>query len=120
MNNQANFFENTIIESINFDGYKIAEYKTQNTKHKIQEVHKIFKKEFIHLYNCHELELNLFTEWLQGLPSVLTVPFMNYDILNNAKEAGFILDSEEQEDVFLSKYWKRLSEAFFFNLLYKL
>lgn len=119
MNNQANFFENTILNSINFDGYKVPDYEIQHPRLRIAKIHKIFKHEFIHSYNCHESELNLFTEWLQGLPSVLTVPFMNYDILNNAKEAGFILDSEESEDNFLSKYWERLSEAFFFNLLYK-
>jgi hypothetical protein len=64
-------------------------------------------------------EVNAFKEWLQGLPSVLTVPFYNYDIINNAREAGLLTATsddwfkEKDEDSFLDRYWIRLSEAFF-------
>jgi hypothetical protein len=110
MNNYKTFFENTIIDNINFEGYDLPE--NQSDFDKVQNVYKTFLSEYG--WSIKRMgELNSFKEWLQGLPSVLTVPFYNYDILNNAKAYGFKLDSEEKEDNFLDKYWSELSEAFF-------
>lgn len=104
------FFEQSILDSIDFDGYELPEFT--NDFDKVQNVYKTFISEYG--WSIKRIgELNSFKEWLQGLPSVLTVPFYNYDILNNAKEYGYKLDSEEKEDNFLDKYWGKLSEAFF-------
>ena len=104
------FFENTIIDNINFDGYDLPEFT--NDFDKVQNVYKTFISE----YGWALKQMNqqrAFKEWLQGLPSALTVPFYNYDILNNAKAYGYKLDSEEKEYNFLDSYWGNLSEAFF-------
>lgn len=78
MKTNLNFYEKTILESINFEGYNLAE--NQSDYEKIINVYNIFLEE------CGKT--NLFCQWLQGLPSCLNIPFMNYEILENAKNAG--------------------------------
>jgi hypothetical protein len=122
-NNYKTFFENTIIDNIDFEGYDmpitgvsmVGDYKTYLD---IVDVYEIFKQEYGFMIE-RVGEVNAFKEWLQGLPSVLTVPFYNYDIINNAREAGLLTATsddwfkEKDEDSFLDRYWIRLSEAFF-------
>jgi hypothetical protein len=49
-----------------------------------------------------------------GLPSFLSFPFSNYEILDNAKKSKeFDLSTEEKEDKFLEDYFENLSLAFF-------
>lgn len=103
------FYEQTIIDNIDFSGYE----DDKDTYADVQNVYYIFKKEYVHKNNSFMNEQILFKEWLQGLPSVLTVPFMNYDILENAKKSGFVFETEQQESRFLDAYWSRLSNAFF-------
>lgn len=126
------FYKNTIIENINFEGCEIEEPK--ELKDKINLIYDIFNKEFGFM-RSRIGEYNAFKEWLQGLPNVLTVPFYNYDILENAKNAGFFditaitiypdnTRTEEivmaegesllrKQDKFLDTYWAELSLAFF-------
>lgn len=108
------FYEQTIIDNIDFNGYgdeaeRFTDYPLYN---KIQNVYSIFKNEYVHDNNEHIPERTLFKEWLQGLPSVLTVPFYNYDIFNNASAAGIDIDAVHIDD-FLDAYWSRLADAFF-------
>jgi hypothetical protein len=135
------FYEQTIIDNIDFSGYEdgldmmgvgsvINEEFDQELYVNIHNVYHIFKVE----YGWRVLqvgEYNAFKEWLQGLPNVLTVPFYNYDILENAKKAGFFMitligndgESEQvmaegrallrKQEKFLDTYWSELSFAFF-------
>lgn len=128
MKNYKTFFENTILNNIDFTGYEV---NPENDFDKIKEVYKTFKSEFLHENNKHQNKISLFSEWLRGFPSVLTVPFYNYEILENAKNAGFFTTVrlsgengkttepskgkilENQENKFLDNYWINLSNAFF-------
>lgn len=110
MKNYKTFFENIIINNIDFEGYNIT---LNGHFDKVHKVYEIFKKEFVHDNNKHLNENKLFAEWLQGLPSVLTVPFYNFEILQNGLLNGFDLSTEEKEYKFLSEYWINLSNAFF-------
>jgi hypothetical protein len=105
------FYENIILNSISLDAYDI-ENGTEFDN--IQNVYKIFVSEYG--YNIPRVgELNSFKEWLQGLPSVLTVPFYNSEILDIAYIHG-VLDAkanEATEDGFLNTYFDRLASAFF-------
>ena len=110
------FYEKTIIDNIDFDGYGIS--NDGYLYDKIKTLYNIFKKEYGFMIG-RVGEVNAFKEWLQGLPSVLTVPFYNHEILNNAREAGLLTAGDEdwfkedQEDKFLDRYWTRLANAFF-------
>jgi hypothetical protein len=115
-NNYKTFFENTIIDNINFEGYGFS--NDMYLYDKIKTLYNIFKQEYGFMIE-RVGEVNAFKEWLQGLPSVLTVPFYNYDIINNAREKGLLTATSDDwfkgkdEDSFLDRYWIRLSEAFF-------
>lgn len=102
------FYEQTIIDNIDFDGYG---YNNDCYLYdKIKTLYNIFKSEYVHQNNKHLNEVFLFSEWLRGLPSVLTVPFYNGEILENALLAGL---NTTDEDRFLQNYWTKLAEAFF-------
>ncbi len=133
------FYKQTIIDNINFEGYEdnldiLGVSMKEGFDHElyvnIHNVYHIFKNEYG--FMCTTIgEYNAFKEWLQGLPSVLTVPFYNYDILENAKNAGFfmvtLIDNDgnreqvmaegrtllRKQDKFLDTYWAELSLAFF-------
>jgi len=105
------FYEQTIIDNIDFEGYGIS--NDCYLYDKIKTLYNIFKKEYVHNNNKHLNEVYLFSEWLRGLPSVLTVPFYNGEILENALLNGFNLSTEDKEDKFLNDYWLNLAGAFF-------
>lgn len=111
------FFEKTIINNIDFEGYGLD--NNEPLYNKVQTLYNVFKKEYVHQNNKHQNEVFLFSEWLRGLPSVLTVPFYNWEILENAlKYAQENNDKNlrlqvHNEDKFLEDYWIRLANAFF-------
>lgn len=105
------YFEKIIINNIDFEGYGLN--NDMYLYDKIQTLYNIFVNEYGHEIK-RKGELNAFKEWLQGLPSVLTVPFEYYKILLDAEVYGnFKLDTDEQENEFLESYWLNLSKAFF-------
>jgi len=105
------FFERTIIENIDFESYGLD--NDVYLYDKIKTTYNIFVREYGHEIKRRG-ELHAFKEWLQGLPSVLTVPFENYKIILNAEVFGnYVLNTEEKEDEFLDTYWLNLAKAFF-------
>ena len=132
MSNYKTFFENTIIDNIDLESYGLS--NDVYLYDKIKTTYNIFKQEYGHMIE-RVGEGNAFKEWLQGLPSVLTVPFYNCEILENAKNADFFNvtsitiypDNTRTEEIvlaegrsllrkqekFLDAYWSELSVAFF-------
>lgn len=102
------FFEQTIIDNIDFDAYGIS--NDCYLYDKIKTLYNIFKREYVHENNKHLGEVFLFSEWLKGLPSVLSVPFYYNEIIENALLAGIKIKNEEQ---FCTDYWTNLAKAFF-------
>lgn len=117
MTNVYTFFEKTIIENIDLEGYGIN--NDCYLYDKIKTLYNIFKKEYVHDNNKHLNENYLFAEWLKGLPSVLTVPFYNFEISQNGLQYAKETNDKQlrmqvrKEDKFLSEYWTNLSNAFF-------
>jgi hypothetical protein len=106
------YFEKIIIESIDLESYELS--NDVYLYDKIKTLYNIFKMEYG--YNIERMgERRAFCEWLQGLPSALTVPFYNYDILNRAylHDAIKANATEQEEDKFLDSYFMNLSDAFF-------
>ena len=108
-----NFYEQIIINSIDLDSYDLD--NDGYIYDKIQTVYNIFKKEYLFPANLqrYKTERKCFKEWLMGLPSVLTVPFYNYEILELGKKYGYNLHNESAEDDFLNNYWYLLAQSFF-------
>lgn len=50
-----------------------------------------------------------------GLPSCIDIPFMNYDILQLAKEFGSIPQdaSEKEEEKIIERYWDFMANKIF-------
>jgi hypothetical protein len=130
MKNYKTFYENTIIDNIDFEGYENIKQNTLFDK--INSVYDTFIIEYGHEIK-RQGNIKAFTEWLQGLPSVLTVPFYYYEILENAKKFNIdfftvtcIIDNDppneimlegeslsRKEDIFLNAYFENLAIAFF-------
>jgi hypothetical protein len=107
------YFEQIIIDNIDLESYNLD--NDVSLYDKIKTTYNIFKREYIHEGNEHLRESAVFKEWLQGLPSVLTVPFYNAEILAIAYLHEMIKAnaSEEDEDKFLEQYFEKLASAFF-------
>lgn len=106
------FFEQTILDSISLEDYSI-DTDNMSQKELVDKVYSIFLAEYVHHNNERKDRKKLFKSWLQGLPTTLTVPFYNHDILINARENGIELREEWQEENFLNMYWLNLAKAFF-------
>ena len=93
-----------IIDCIDLSGYDI---KVNTPIEKIREVEKIFYTEYGYMIN-RVGKLKALIEWLQGLPSVLTIPFYNVEIIEIAKKWGSLKmnATEKQEDKILLNYWR--------------
>lgn len=104
-------YEQIILDNIDFEGYGLSNDVSRYDK--IKTLYNIFKREYVHENNKHLKEVVLFSEWLQGLPSVLSVPFYNFEILENGLLAGYDLSDETKEDKFLAEYWNNLAKAYF-------
>lgn len=102
------YYEQTILDNIDLEAYNIN--NDGDLFDKIRSTYNIFLKEYVHKNNQHLSEVHLFTEWLRGLPSVLTVPFYYNEIVENAIKAGIKIKNEE---VFCNDYWANLAAAFF-------
>jgi len=104
-------FEKLILNNIDLNGYDGID---ENCISEIlNKVYTIFQSEHVHKNNRHLGDQTLFCIWLQGLPSVLTPPFSNYDILQDAILAGYDVSTEEKEVIYLEDYWNNLTTAFF-------
>jgi hypothetical protein len=106
------YFEKIIINNIDLESYELS--NDVYLYDKIITLYNIFKMEYG--YNIERMgERRAFCEWLQGLPSALTVPFYNHDILNLAYLHDQIKANatEQEEEQFLDSYFMNLSDAFF-------
>lgn len=112
MKAEFTFYEKIIINNIDLSGYGVD--NDGYLYDKIKTTYNVFRIEYG--YNIARMgEKRAFCEWLQGLPSALTVPFYNYDILNMAYLHDQIKANatEDEEDKFLDAYFMNLSSAFF-------
>jgi hypothetical protein len=105
-------YERIILENINLDDYDVVLSEAFSN---VNAVYNIFKKEYCYPANLqrYKTKQRCFAEWLKGLPTVLSVPFYNYDILQDALLGGFNLTTELDEHNFLDMYWTNLAKAFF-------
>ena len=108
MNNRTLFKkarQTLILEPINFDGYDVDPSKSD-----IANLYDIFKSE-----KDHDVavlgQVKACENWLRGLPSACTVPFMNYDACQWAMDVGILPKnaSEAVQGNYPDKYWASLA-----------
>jgi len=96
-----------LIDCIDLNGYDM---KANTPIEKIRAVEKIFYTEYGYLINRIG-KLKALEEWLRGLPSVITIPFYNVEIIEIAKKWGSLKmnATEKQEDKILINYWRYMA-----------
>lgn len=109
--NYLTFFEQIIIDNIDLSAYEI---ESIGKFEDVQAVYKIFLSE--KGYEIKRVgEKQAFSDWLQGLPSVLTVPFYYFEQIELGKAYGILKEdaSEKEEDVFIGEWFKNCTQAFY-------
>lgn len=99
--------QNLIIDNIDSSGYG------KNLKTEIEKV-KFLKETFLSEYGWAVSRMgmqNAVESWLRGLPSSLTLPFYNDEIIRLAKQWGSLPQNatEKQEDKILNNYWRLMA-----------
>ena len=96
-------YERAIIDSIDSEGY---DENPITDKEKLQFLKDTFRAEYGWAIERMG-EQKAFSEWISGLPSSFSIPFMNRDILELAKVMGSLPEdaTEKQEDRVLENYW---------------
>lgn len=107
------FYEKIIINNIDLSDYYNDFDTTMNPKTVFNKIFNIFVDEYLYSNNMSISKIVLFSEWLRGLPSTLTIPFYNYDILKEAKHNGIVLVTDNEEYEFLEAYFNNCAKAFF-------
>jgi hypothetical protein len=96
-------YKNYILNSINSESYDIT---TNSDQDKINFFINTFKKEYDFMIDRVGIYKAL-TEYLTGLPSTITLPIYNHDILKLAINMGSVNSelSEKQEDNIINNYY---------------
>jgi len=96
-----------LIDCINLDG---SDMIANTPIEKIRAVEKIFYTE--QGYNIKRIgKLKAIENWLRGLPTEITIPYYNVEILEIAKKWGSLKPNatEKQEDKILLNYWQYMA-----------
>jgi hypothetical protein len=104
------FYEKTIIDNIDLSDYEVAD--NAELFDKVKKLHQVFLDEYGHMVS-RVGERNAFKEWLDGLPSILTVPFYYNEIIKNYNDFTGKEMHEKSEETFCKTYFENLANAFF-------
>ena len=110
-----------IIDGMDLDAYDIAP-KFDNVTYEgdliadAQTVVTCFESEFLHNGNRDISTSKVLAEWLQGLPSIISIAYTNYDILQIGMECGLIKKEypteagrESAENTFIGGWFNRVA-----------
>jgi hypothetical protein len=100
---KKDFYESYILRNIDSDGYGV---KLTTTMGKVRFLKSTFMSEYG--FNVARMGTQkAMAEWLSGLPSVLSLPFYNSDIIKFAQKGGSLPKNptSAQEQRVLNNYW---------------
>ena len=99
-------------QNANYNEYlidSILTYDGEIPENPIKYFFEVFEKE--QGWNVERVGLqNAVAEWLSGLPSVISIPFMNWEILELAHNMGTPTHSGKEEDAILNNYWSFMAK----------
>ena len=100
---QNKFYHDYIIDAIDPDGYDV---NPKGNKAKLQFLRDTFRDEYGWAIQRMG-EQRAMAEWLSGLPSAISLPFYNNDIIELAKKSGSLPmnATDAQEGRVLDNYW---------------
>jgi hypothetical protein len=108
---QINEYKQVILSGISAEDYNGKELLTD--KDKIQFVLNCFNSEY-YKWQSHKNIQSVFTEYLQGLPSCLHIPFTNYDILQLAEKINKTeYKTDRQQCKIIENYFSFMANIFF-------
>lgn len=81
-----------VLDSISLEGYDAEQF---------QNIAQVYQAE----YGYNGLSNKACRDYLQGLPSACTVPFMNHDILTMLAENGISRETEATQQRLIDHYW---------------
>lgn len=113
------YYQNIIFESITLEGYTEQEFKTDNEL--IKYVYSVYMDEVGKWHAEQVGEQKSVEYWISGLPSILSVPFMNYEIRErriNATDKMYAPNSSAL-DYEVEHFFKNLAGALI-DLYYKI
>ena len=96
-----------LLARFTFDGYELSP-EPRTDREKVAAFFQIFRREYCGAWNAHQSDQTILAEYLSGLPGTLQIPFMNWEILDLARDMGGLpaAASEAQEDRILENYWR--------------
>ena len=100
-----NNIQSYILDSIDSEGYDI---KTETPTEKLDFLFDCFEVEFN--YKNNQLRYpnfqDRFANWLQGLPSVINLPYQEYEILQLSKILFEVYTlTKKQKETIINNYW---------------
>lgn len=106
---QINEYKKVILDGIDGENYG---KQVETEKEKVQFAYDCFLLEAFNWNKNRNMQV-VFTEWLQGLPSALNIPFTNYDIIQLAERINKVTYTEKQADKILENYFNFMANIFF-------
>ena len=105
-----NTYRPYLLARFTFDGYELSP-EPRTDQEKVTAFFLIFRKEYCGPWNAHQSDQMKLGEYLSGLPGPLEIPFMNWEILDLARDMGGLPAdaSEAQEDRILTNYWRYMA-----------
>lgn len=101
-----------LLECMDFDGYLPEGEQPQTTQEKIKACHDAFQEETGKwLISKDVSQVAALKEWLQGLPSCMTIAFSNFDILTLAVGWKALPENytEAQAEKYLENYFNMMA-----------
>jgi hypothetical protein len=106
---QINEYKQVILSGVDGENYG---KQVETEKEKIQFVMDCFQAEAYKWQKQKNIQV-VFREWLMGLPSALSIPFMNYDIIQLAEKINGIKYTDKQAEKIIENYFGFMTNIFF-------
>lgn len=101
--------EKVLVDNIDFSDYG------DNQENTVENLYRVFKDEYFHENELRRQKGSMprvISEWLRGLPSVLSMPFYTFQIVDLMYALGYDTENMEPIDVD-NMYWEELGEIIY-------
>ena len=114
--NVSTQFKHELLETIDGDGYDKYPFNERSKREFLRDT---FESEFG--WRVDQVgRANAIQEWAQGLPSAVSFPFMNHDIMQLGIKYGALSDDSTDKaiDKYIDQYWSQYLPGALNSLMY--